>query len=339
VRRRDFSAGLLLSAATRPVQAQERGRQRRIAIVIPAGPVSVINETSIDALSRRLYQPFFEELRRLGDVEGQNLTVERYSGEGRPEGYADLAREVARRNPDVIVAITNSVARAAVAATGAIPIVSIGVDPVGAGLVTSLARPGANITGVSLFDNETYAKRLQILKDAVPSAAKIAYLSPRRAWEDAGGQALQRALQQASRRLEMSVIPMLLEESTPSEHPRVFAEIAPQRPDAIIVSDIGDLVPYRQLIVELIKQGRLPAIYGYREYVKAGGLMAYGADLGELGRRMADDVHEILNGAKPGDIPIYQATRYPFVINLAAAKALGLTLPPSILARADEVIE
>jgi putative ABC transport system substrate-binding protein len=132
---------------------------------------------------------------------------------------------------------------------------------------------------------------------------------------------------------------MLLQESTPSEFQRVFAEIAPEPPDALTASDIGDLVPYRQLIVELAEKSRLPAIYGYPEYVEAGGLMAYGADLGELGRRMADDVHQILNGTKPGDIPIYQATRFQFIINLKAARALGLTIPPVLLARADEVIE
>jgi len=137
----------------------------------------------------------------------------------------------------------------------------------------------------------------------------------------------------------MSVIPMLVEESTPTEYQRVFAEIVPERADGLIVSDIGDLVPYRQLIIELIEKSRLPAIFGLREYVEAGGLMAYGADQGELYRRMADDVHEILNGAKPGDIPIYQATKFEFLINLKAAKTLGLTLPSTLLGIADEVIE
>ena len=132
----------------------------------------------------------------------------------------------------------------------------------------------------------------------------------------------------SSRRLEIVGDPDAAQESTPSEYQRVFAEIAPERPDAIIVSDIGDLVPYRQLIVELVAKSRLPAIYGYREYVEAGGLMAYGVDLGELGRRMADDVHQIINGTKPGDIPIYQATKFDFIINLKAAQALGLTIPP-----------
>jgi putative tryptophan/tyrosine transport system substrate-binding protein len=132
---------------------------------------------------------------------------------------------------------------------------------------------------------------------------------------------------------------MLLEEWTPSEYQRVFADVAQDPPDAIMVSDLGDLIPYRQLIVELIEKSRLPAIYGLRDYVEAGGLMAYEADFGEAGRRIADDVHDILNGANPGDIPIYQSTRFELLINLKAAKALGLTLPPALLALADEVIE
>ena len=325
--------GLLLTATTRTMRAQERAKQHSVAIVA-AGSIA-----SIDDPSSRLWQPFWNELRRFGDIEGQNLTIERYSGGGRPEGYPDLAREVVNRNPDLIVASTNPIALAVRAVGGSIPIVWIGVDPIAAKLATSLAHPGGNITGVNLFDNETYAKRLQILKDAVPSAFKVAYLSPRGGWENTGGQALQRALQDVGARLQMSVIPMLVQESTPSEYRRVFAEIMPERPDALIVSDIGDLFPHRQLIVELAEKSRLPAIYGPREFVEAGGLMAYGTDLGELGRRMAEDVHEILNGAKPGDIPIYQGTKFHFIVNLKAARALGLTFPPALLAGADEVIE
>ena len=227
MKRRDFAISLLLAGAVRTVRAQEPAKQRRIAIVIPAGPVAQINDRA-----SRYWQPFWEELRRLGDAEGHNLIVEAYSGGGRPAGYADLAREVTGRNPDVIIAITGPVALAIRAATGTIPIVWIGVDPIGRGLVTSLAHPGENITGVSLFDYETYAKRLQILNDTIPMASKVAFLSPRRVWES--GQALQRALQDVGRRLDMSVIPMLIEESTPSEYQRVFAEIAPERADGLI---------------------------------------------------------------------------------------------------------
>ena len=329
MRRRDFTIGLLLAAATQSVQAQEHAKQHRIAIIAPAGPVADFSDTG-----PRAWPAFFDELRRLGDVEGQNLTVERYSGEGRPESYAELAREVVSRNPDVIVANSNPIALAVRAASDTIPIVWIGVEGIRSGLATSLAHPGGNVTGVNLYDYEIWGKRLQILKEAVPLASKIAFLLPRRTWERDG-----QLLREISRPLKISLVGMPLKKSTPSEYQRAFAEIAPERPDAIIVHDISDLIPFRELIVGLVEKSRLPAMYGYRDYVAAGGLMAYEADLDDVRRRMADDVHQLLNGAKPGDIPIYQATKFALVINLNAAKAIGLTLPPSLLARADEVIE
>jgi len=332
VNRREFTAGLLLAATARTVRAEERAKKHRIAI-ITTQPVANIDNPTIP-----VFQAFFEELRRLGEVEGQNLTIERYSGGGRPAVYPDLAREVVARSPDVIVAIGNPITHALRAATGTIPIVWIGVDPIEFGFATSLARPGGNLTGVSLYDVEFYAKRLQILKEAAPSASKVAYLTMRRTWE-AARQAYQPAYQQASQRLQISLMPMLLQEATPPEIEHVFAEIAPNPPDAIMVADIGELIPYRQLIVGLVEKNRLPAMYGLREFVEAGGLLAYEADFGEAARRMADDVHEILNGAKPGDIPIYQSTRFALVINLKAANELGLTIPPTLLGTADEVIE
>jgi putative ABC transport system substrate-binding protein len=329
MRRRDFTIGLLLAAAVRPGRAQERAEQHRIAIVIPAGPVALIDDPG-----SRFYQAFWEELRRSGDVEGQNLTVERYSAEGRHAGYGDLARQVVGPNPDVIVAVTDDIARAVRAATGTTPIVWIGGDPILAGFATSLARPAGNITGVTVFAGiEIFGKRLQILKEAVPSASKAAWLTTRTS-QDTDEQ-----LHEAGRRLGISVIDMALEEATPAEVRRLFADIAQQRPDAIIVNSHGDLLAHRHLIVELAAKNRLPAIYPWREYMEAGGLMAYTTDLVELFRRMADDVQEILNGAQPGDIPIYQPTKYEFLINLKAAKALGLTIPPTLLATADEVIE
>ena len=332
MRRRDLTLGLLLATAVGTVRGQVPTNQHRIAI-ITTQPVANIDDPTIP-----VFQAFFEELRRLGDVEGPNLAIERYSGGGRPAVYPDLAREVVARSPDVIVAIGNPITHAVRAATGTIPIVWIGPDPIQAGFATSFARPGSNITGVSMFDAEFYAKRLQILKEAAPSASKVALLTMRRTWE-ASRQAYQPAYQQASQRLQISLMPMLLQEATPSEIQHGFAEIAPDPPDAIMVADIGELIPYRQLIVELVEKSRLPAMYGLREFVEAGGLMAYQADFGEAARRMADDVHEILNGANPGDIPIYQPTKYQLVINLKAAKALGLTIPPTLLATAEEVIE
>ena len=169
------AAPLLLSPAVGAPQAQEQAKQHRIAIVISSGAVSSISDKGT-----RAWQAFFEELRRLGDVEGQNLTVDRYSGEGRPEGYADLAREVVSRNPVVIVAANDATAQAARGETGTIPIVWIGGDPIQAGLAASLAHPGGNVTGVTVYAGvEIWGKRLQILKEASPTASKTAYLTTR----------------------------------------------------------------------------------------------------------------------------------------------------------------
>ena len=322
--------GVLLAAGTQLASAQEAAKQRRMAIVIPAGPITSISDTGI-----RAWQAFFEQLRQLGDVEGQNLSVDRYSGEGRPEGYADLAREVVDLKPEVIVASNDALAKAVRAATGAIPIVWIGGNPIQAGFATSLARPGGNITGVTVFAGvEIWGKRLQILKEAVPAASKAAYLTTRVSLAAEGQQ-----LREAGQRLQISVIELPLEEVTSTAIQRAFTEIAQQQSDALIVNSNSLLFPYRQLIVELAEKSRLPALYPWREYVEEGGLMAYASDNRELWRRMADDVHQILNGAKPGDIPIFQPTKFEFVINLKTAKELGLTIPPTLLAAADEVIE
>src|SRR6516162_2546360 len=279
MRRRDFTAGLLLASAT-GVLAQEREKQPRIAILIPSGPIARIS----DAGGGRFYQAIFDELRRLGDIEGQNITVDRYSGEGRPAGFADLASEVVSRNPQVIVAVSDPIAQAVHTASATIPIVWIGGDPILAGLTTSLARPGGNVTGVTVYvGHEIWGKRLQILKEAAPSASKVGFLEMRTDWL-----VNEEQLREAGRRLEISVIPMLLEESIPSEYRRAFSEIVIERPNAIIVNSDGSLVPYRQLIVELVEQSRLPAIYAWHDYVEAGGLMAYEVDASELGRRIAD---------------------------------------------------
>jgi len=301
--------------------------------VISTGPVARVHDPTSHA-----FQAFWQELHRLGDAEGQNLIVDLYSGEGRPAGFADLARRVVKEDPEVIVAIAGPITSAISAATETIPIVASGTYT-GSGVMPSLARPGGNMTGVRVEEPEIWGKRLQILKEALPSAAKIAYIDIRTSWESAFGRQVREELRKASQILEVSLTDMLVEESTASEYQRVFREIAPHPPDAIIASGTSELFPYRQLIVDLAAKSRLPAIYAFRDYVEAGGLMAYETDLAELFRRMANDVHEILNGAKPGDIPIYQPTKFEFLVNLKAAKALGLTIPPLLLAAADEVIE
>jgi putative ABC transport system substrate-binding protein len=203
-------------------------------------------------------------------------------------------------------------------------------------LVTSLSRPGGNLTGITLDAGiENWGKRLQILKEAIPSATKVAFLGMRDGWEGSSGQ----VLRDVGAQMGISLVFTLPQEGNPSELERVFAAIEQQRPDAVLVSGEGDLYAHRQLIAELAEKIRLPTMCPYRDYVEAGALMGYAVDLAELLKRMADDVHQILKGAKPGDIPIYQPTKFQLLINMKTAKTLALALPPALLARADEVIE
>jgi len=333
VRRREFIT-LLGGAAAWPLaaRAQQAAKRQRIAIFHPAIPTTHLTETG----GGSAWRAFFGELRRLGYVEGENLIIERYSAEGHHERYADLVREIVTRNPDVIVTGTNPVVIAFKAATSTIPVVAFMLDPLHAGLVTSLGRPGGNLTGITLDAGiEIWGKRLAVLKEAIPSIAKASFLGMREGWEGTSGQ----VLRDAGSRLGISLTFMLPQKGTPSEIERVFAEIEQQRPDAVLVSGEGDLYANRMLIAELAAKTRLPTICPYRDYVEAGALMGYAVDLAELLRRMADDVHQILKGTKPADIPIYQPTKFELLINLKTVKALSLTLPPALLARADAVIE
>ena len=334
LQRREFITLLGGAAAAWPLaaRAQQPATQRRIAIFHPAIPTSLLTETG----GGSAWRAFFGELRRLGYVEGENLIIERYSAEGHHERYADLAREIVTRNPDVIVTGTNPVVIAFNAATSTIPVVAFMLDPLKAGLVTSLARPGGNLTGITLDAGvDIWGKRLQMLKEAIPLTAKAAFLGMREGWEGSSGQ----VLRDAAGQMGISLVFMLPEKGTPSEIERVFAAMEQERPDAVLVSGEGDLYANRQLIAELSEKKRLPMMCPYRDYVEAGALMGYAVDLAELLKRMADDVHQILKGTKPGDLPIYQPTKFELLINLKTAKALGITLPPALLATAVEMIE
>ena len=330
MRRRDLIAGLLLTTAAQPAVAQQSTTTHRVAIFHPAIPAARIPEDNF-------WQPFLADLRGLNDIGGENLLVERYSAEGHHERYADLAKEIVHSNPDVIVTVSIAAVMALTAETKTIPIVaSMLEDPLTAGLVTSLARPGSNLTGVSLDAGvEIWGKRLQLLKEAIPSASTVAFLGARQSWEGAAGH----VLRGAGARLGISLIPMLLQEGTPSEIERVFVLMGQERPDAVLVSGEGDQYANRQLIVDLAEKHRLAAMYAIGDYAERGGLIAYIADFAELRRRLIDDVHQILKGAKAGDIPIYQAARFALIVNLKTANALGLTIPPGLVARADQVIE
>lgn len=312
-------------------QAQSLRKPRRIAFVHSGIRADQLTEAAGPFWVRR----FYETLRGLGDIEGGNLAVERYSAEGRTERFVPLAAEVVSRNPEVIVTNLNDLAKAFMTATSTIPIVAITGDPLAAGLITSLAHPGGNLTGVSIDAGiEIVAKRLQLLKEAMPRAAKAAYLLSN-PWDYRTGLSYREAAQQ----MGIALTGNFLSEINDAELRRTFAEMAQQRLDAAIVDEGGSFLAHRALIAELAEKYRLPVIYPYRDYVDLGGLMTYAPDLDELAQRLANDVHQILGGAKPGDIPYYQPTKFLLVINLKAAKALGLDLPPTLIGRADEVVE
>jgi len=333
MRRRDFLGVLSGAAIAFPfgASAQQAQKQRRIAFVHSGIPADLLTESAGPFWVRRFYQT----LRQLGDTEPGHLVVERYSAEGRSERFAALAAAVVSRNPDVILTNSNSLVKTFTMATATIPIVGITGDPIAAGLVTSLAHPGGNLTGVSIDAGfEIVSKRLQILKEAVPRAIKVAYLLSN-AWDDR----TMSSYREAGQQLGMALTGNILPEVDDARLRRIFAEMAQQKFDAVLVDEGGSFLALRALIVELAEKHRLPVIYPYRDYVDLGGLITYAPDLGELAQRLANDVHQILNGAKAGDIPFYQPSKFQLLINLKAAKILDLTVPSSLLLRADEVIE
>jgi len=332
MRRRDFITALG-TAATWPLaaRAQQPAKMKRIAYVHSAGNVSRISVSG-----EPFYRAFFEELSRLGYVEGQNLGVERYSGEGRTERYAELARDVVNTHPDLILAVGGRLSLDFKMATTTIPIVTMIIDPIAMGLVASIARPGGNITGVTIAGGlEIIGKRMGLLVEAMPKLSTVGYLASRPFWEDPRGAAVRKAAKQAG----ISLSPVMLSVFDEAEYQRVFRSMEQDRTDAFMVSDEPENSTNRETIVELAGKGRIPAIYPLREFVEIGGLMAYSIDLADISRRLANLIDKILKGANPGDIPFYQPTKFELSINLKTAKALGLEMPAMLLGRADEVIE
>ena len=334
MKRRQFVTllgGAMASSLALGARAQSSRKLRRIAFVHSGIPADQLTESTGPFWVRR----FYETLRGLGDIEGSNLVVERFSAEGRAERFGPLAAEVVNHNPEVIVTNLNDLTTAFMAATSTIPIVAITADPVAGGLITSLAHPGGNLTGVSIDPGiAIVTKRLQILKEAIPRAAKVNYLLSN-VWRDQTGLSYRETAQQMGIALTGSFLPAIND----AELRRAFAEMAQAQFDAVLVDEGGSFLAHRALIAELASQLRLPVIYPYRDYVDLGGFMTYAPDLGELAERMANDVHQILGGAKPGDIPYFQPTKFLLIINLKVARALGLDLPPTLIGRADEVIE
>ena len=333
MQRREFITLLGASTFAWPLaaRAQQPAKMKRIAIVAPA---TKIGDMGVNG--NRYYRMFFEELSRLGYVEGQNLVVERYSGEGRTEHYADLARDAVNTHPDLIFSQTTRLALNFKAATTTIPIVTITADPIAGGLVSSLARPGGNITGVSVDAGiEILGKRLALLLEATSKLSNARFLVSQLNWE----RFVSAAVREASGRLGISLAGEPMSSFNEQEYQRVFNSMEHERVDGILVSDESEHFTYRRLLVELAAKTRIPASYAYREHVELGGLMAYSFDLEDLFRGSARQTAEILKGANPGDMPFRQATKFQLAINVKTAKALGLEMPSALLLRADEVIE
>ena len=281
-------------------------------------------------------EAFREGLRELGLVEGQNIVIDYRFAEGRFDRLPELAAELVLLRVDVIMAGPTPPAMAAKNATGTIPIVMAGVgDPVEQGLIASLARPGGNITGVSFsVGMDIFGKDLELLREAVPKLRRVAILS--NPANPSHALAITNVKAAAG---SFGVQLQLLEAREPNEFDGAFAAMAKERVDALLVLPDGMFLLHRARLADLAKKNRVPSMHGVREYVDAGGLMSYGPSTVTAWRRAASFVDRILKGAKPADLPVEQPTKFELVINLKTAKTLGLTIPPSLLARADEVIE
>jgi putative ABC transport system substrate-binding protein len=279
---------------------------------------------------------FLRRLRELGWIEGQNLIIEFRWAEGDVERLPDLAADLVRRKVDVIVAPAGSAALAAKKATSSIPIVMIfASDPVETGLIASLRHPGGNITGTTFTPGpEIFGKQLQILKEAVPQASRVAVLSN----PADSSFALQVKQVEATAR-SLGIRLQHVEARGPEEFDSAFAAMARERADALLVTGTSTFLAHRAKLAELAVKGRLPTMYSFRESVEAGGLMAYAVNMADFVGTSAMYVDKILKGAKPADLPVEQPTKFELIINLKAAKALGITVPQTLVRRADEVIQ
>jgi putative tryptophan/tyrosine transport system substrate-binding protein len=332
MKRRSFIAGLSLATTIASAHAQQT-KKYRIAILDPATPVEVMNEST--GPEYPLWGPLFKELRRLGYVEGQNLVVERYSA--RSDYTPDLARKVVATNPDLIFCLENLIAHDLIATTDRIPIIGLVADPIRYGLTRNMSRPGGSFTGVSVDAGyDVWGKRLELLRELVPRMSTVGVLTVRVAWE----RFFRTGFEKLAPELGIAVVGAVLERPVTEEKFRhAFTAMLKEHADALYVTETADVFIHAPLVIELAQKYRLPAIYNYRYHAQIGGLMAYDYGLSDLGRIVADQIDKVLAGIKPGDIPIYQAEKFTLTINLQTAKALGLTVPASLLARADEVIE
>jgi putative ABC transport system substrate-binding protein len=333
LKRRDFITLIGGAAAAWPfgAGAQEGAKIPRIGVVSPGrseGP---------DA-SRVTLNSLVLGLRELGYTEGQNITIERGFGESNPDRLREIAAELVKRQVDVIVALSTTAARPVKQATNIIPIVAIGMaDPVEDELVTNLARPGGNVTGTSFLGPELVAKRLQLLSEVVPQHSRVAILWHPRAYGDRTMTGVVKEAEHAAQILGMHL--QFVPASSADDITSAFSVITTERADALSVFPSPILFAEYGRIASIAADKRLPAIYAAREGAEVGGLLSYGANLPDLARQTAVYVDKILKGVKPSDLPVQQPTKFELVINLKAARALGLTISRDFLLIADEVIE
>jgi putative ABC transport system substrate-binding protein len=330
MRRRDFVAGAASFVIVPGVAAQPVSSSPTLAIVDVTRPQSQLREDS-----EGFYGLLLAELRRLGHIEGKNLRVERY---GKEQGLLDpaiLAAQVVRSNPDVMFVLVPFIAVSR--ETSKIPIVTVSGDPVAAGYARSLARPGGNITGVSVDAGPSiHSKRIALLREMFPSMSRLGCIAGRVQWERGAGATLRAAAETAGVALLTQLVDVPGNSTT---YRKAIEEASREGANAIMMLDNPDVLANNASIVQAIADARIPAIHAFVQTVDAGALMAYSFDFKEIRRRLADDIDAILRGANPAEVPYYQVSKFELSINLKAANALGLTVPPTLLASADKVVE
>jgi putative ABC transport system substrate-binding protein len=321
---------LVLLTAPR-AQAQPPGPVYRVGLAFVASPIAQMAGPDPVHPSVRA---FLHEMRRRGYVEGKNFVFERRSAEGIAERFDDILADLLRLKMDVIVTAGNDLPRLAKRMTSAVPIVMASSrSPVETGLVASLARPGANVTGLSIDGGpETEARRLELLTAAIPETSRVAFVGTKADWEEPLGRATRAAAQTLG-------VALVHAEVTLGQYDAAFAGLMRERPDALFVANSASNYAHRHRIADFALNGRLPAIHPFREMVEVGGLMSYGANVPDLYRRAAGYVDRILKGARPGDLPVEQPTKFELIVSLKTARMLGVTIPPSLLLQADELIE
>jgi putative ABC transport system substrate-binding protein len=329
MRRREFIA-LIGGAAACPARGQQARSQRQIAIVAPARSVEELRDNPY-------HRSFIEELAKRGLVEGRNLIVDRSPGGGQMNAYLDIAQTAVSKHPEAILTAAPEMTLALTAVTRTIPIITLIGDPVATGVAASLARPGRNVTGITMDGGmELHGKRLSLLIEARRGASRVAYLCSSAAWNRPQAAAVRNASQSLNLSLLHVDLGMSLDEAA---YAAAYTSISASAPDVLLVSDEPEHMSNRKALIDLAAKARVPAMYPFRDIALSGGFMAYYRDLHDAFRQAADQVTQVLQGVNPAEMPFRQPTNFKLSINTKTAQQIGVTVPPTLLASADEVIE